>query len=181
MPKKSLYVLIAAALGALAASSEAARSEAGATARQGVVRCGGNHHLRLSGTEVHFTHYALRNFDASTAIVIDRIRVFDGPGSVVFDSAIGGLPVSENGLLGPGNNVLAPNQSAVIDSHEMVPAYLPDVRRPLQLEVEWSAPTRALSLDAITVRISHGRNATTGQMLEERGRHAVECRSISLK
>ena len=180
MLKRSLYLLVAATFAVLAVPAQAARVEGGTTASQGVMRCGGNHFLRLGGSEVHFTTYALRNFDASTAISINRMRVFDGPGNVLFDSASSTLPPSDSGLLGPGNNSLGPNQSVLFNTLDFLP-FLPDTNRPLQMEIQWSAARRVVTLDAITVRISRERNPGTGMQLEERGRHAVECSTISLK
>jgi hypothetical protein len=59
--------------------------------------------------------------------------------------------------------------------------FLAATNRPIQLELAWSSTKAALSLDAITVRISRERDPGTGAVLAERGRHAVECRSIFLK
>jgi hypothetical protein len=157
----------------------AARSEATTLARGGVMRCGGNHHLRLGGTEAHITHYPIRNFDSATGIALDRLRIFDATGTVIFDSALSGITPSD-GALGPGN-VLEPNQTVAFQTEDLLPAFLDSAHRPIQLEVQWSAPAKVLTLDAITVRLSRARNPTTGQMLEERGRHAVDCRSIMLR
>lgn len=181
MLKMHACVLLAATLGALSLPIHAAQSEAGTTARQGVVRCGGNHLLRMSGSEVGFTAYAVRNFDSLGSITIDRMRMFNGQGIPLFDSLSGGLPPSENDLIGGGQNVLGPNQSTVFYSFDMVPGFLPEGARPLQLEIQWSSPRSVVSLDAITVRITSARSTTTGAILEERGRHAIDCRSILLK
>jgi hypothetical protein len=135
----------------------------------------------MSGSEVGFTVYAVRNFDSLGSITIDRMRMFNGQGQVLFDSLTGSLPPSENGLIGPGGNVLQPNQSALFDSFDMVPGFLPESARPLQLEIQWSSSRSVITLDAITVRLTRARSATTGAILEERGRHAVDCRSILLK
>ena len=180
MLKKSAYVMVSLALCAAVAPSQAAKSETGATAREGVIRCGGNHFLRLGGTEAHFTSYPLRNFDSANGITINRMRVFDAPGNVLFDSANSGLPTSEDGIIGPGNNVIGPNQSVLFDSHDLVP-YLPVANRPIQLEIVWSAPVRVLTLDAVTVRIVRARNTAGGGLGEERSRHAIDCRSIVLR
>ena len=182
MIKSLAYVALAATLTVLVPSAEAARSEATSTARQGVIRCGGNHFLRLGGSEVHFTSYPVRNFDATGVIRIDRMRLFDGPGNVLFDSAIaGGLPQSESGIVGGASNILGPNQSVLFNTLDMPIAFQPDTNRPLQLEIEWSSPRSVLTLDAFTIRISRQRDPATGAILAERGRHAGECRSIALK
>ena len=75
---------LAAALTIGAGTAEAARGEGAATARQAVVRCGGSNFLRLAGSEVQYTSWVFRNFDASNDITIDRMRVFDANGAVHF-------------------------------------------------------------------------------------------------
>jgi len=160
-----------------AGAALADRGEGETTARQGVVKCGGNNFLRLGGTEIQFASYTLRNFDATQPIVVDRMRFFDANGNVLFDTAGGALPPAENGVLGPANNTLNPNQTAQFNSNDILP-FLAQTDRPIQLEIEWSAPRRALGLDVITIRIARQRDPATGAILAERGRHATECRSI---
>ena len=162
-----------------AGAALADREEGETTARQGVVRCGGNNFLRLGGTEIQFASYTLRNFDATQPIVVDRMRFFDANGKVLFDTAGGALPPAENGVLGPANNTLNPNQSAQFNTNDILP-FLAQTDRPIQLEIEWSARRRALGLDVITVRTARQRDPATGAMLAERGRHATGCRSILL-
>src|SRR2546423_582917 len=94
-----------------AGAALADRGKGETTARQGVVKCGGNNFLRLGGTEIQFASYTLRNFDATQPIVVDRMRFFDANGNVLFDTAGGALPLAENGVLGPANSTLNPNQT----------------------------------------------------------------------
>jgi hypothetical protein len=178
MMKKSVCVLLAAALSSFAYVAHADRSEGGATARQGTLRCGGNNFLRLGGTEIQFASWVFRNFDSTQDITLNRLRVFDANGAVLYDSATSTLPPSDEGNIGPGNNVLGPNQTAQFDSNTFLP-FLPQATRPIQLELQWSSARAALTLDGITVRISRERNPTTGMQLAERGRHALECRTIA--
>ena len=182
MVNKAIRVLLAAMLVlGVTEAAQASRSEGAATGRNGVVRCGGNNFLRLGGTEIQTASYILRNFDSTTPIVVERIRIWNANGVSLFDSVVsGGLPTFENGVLGATNNVLQPNQTAQLNTEDVV-TFQAQNDRPLQMEVQWSAAKAALSLDAITVRISRARNATTGQVGEERGRHAIDCRSIFLK
>ena len=65
---------------ALSDTTLADRDEDDVKVRSGVVRCGGNNFLRLNDTEVQFTAYNIRNFDATTAITITRMRAFDVSG-----------------------------------------------------------------------------------------------------
>lgn len=180
MLKKTASVLLAAALSTFAYSAYADRSEGADTARQGTVRCGGNNFLRLAGSEIQFTSWVFRNFNSSQGITIDRMRVFDANGATLFDSASSTLPSSEEGNIGPGNNVLGPNMTTQFNSNDFLP-FLPPPTRPVQLELQWSSAQKALTLDAVTVRVSRGRDPSTGQQIEERGRHAIECRTISTR
>lgn len=142
-------------------------------ASSGVLHCGGNNFLRLNGTEIQFTAYNIRNFDSTTPITIKRMRAFDATGIAVFDSSITGLPLAPNGLLGPNDNTLGPNQSTQLFSFDFVP-FLGQANRPIQLEIEWSAPHRVVPLDGAITRVSRGRDAA-GQQTEERGRSALAC------
>ena len=161
---------------ALSDTTLADRDEDDVKVRSGVVRCGGNNFLRLNDTEVQFTAYNIRNFDATTAITIKRMRAFDATGTAIFDSSVTGLPVAPNGLLGPTDNVLGPNQSTQLFSYDFVP-FLGQNNRPIQLEIEWTAPNRVVPLDAAITRVSRGRDAA-GEQTEERGRSALACINI---
>lgn len=164
----------------LAGISHAANVDDDTKARQGVVRCGGNNLLRLSGTEIHFTSYTLRNLSSTTPITVERLTFFDATGSVLFDSGASGFPAFENGVLGPSDTVLDPNQTAQMDTIGLLP-FLPDTQRPIQLEITWSAPERVLTLQASGVRIVRQRDPLTGAQLAERSRDASSCRTIDLR
>ncbi|MBI2990796.1 MAG: hypothetical protein HYY47_01460 [Deltaproteobacteria bacterium] len=156
-------------------------SEGETVARQGVIRCGGNHFLRLSGAEAHTTFYVLRNYNSADSISIDRMIAFEADGSVLFDSNVSGLPPTTNGILGPTDNVLQPNQTAQFDSSAIVPSFLAQTDRPIQLEIRWSAADKVLILDVSLVRLGRQRDAATGAIQVERSRMLRECTSISLR
>ena len=182
MLKASFYALLATIFSlSIVGATRADTSEGAATARQGVVRCGGTNFLRLNGAEIHSAHYILRNFDSTKPIVIERMRIFSASGGVLFDSAdLGPLPVFQNGILGPTNNTLNPNQTANFFSESILPD-LPQTNRPIQLEIEWSSNRAALTLDVSLVRISRQRDPANGNIGAERSRSIRECRSIFLK
>ena len=181
MLRTKLYAFIAVMLMAsIVEQVEAARSEADARGRTGVVRCGGNNFLRLSGTEVHTTTWSLRNLNETESIIIDRFRIFNARGVVLFDSLGGSLPSSNNGVLGPSNNMLNPNQSAHFSSDGIIP-FLALTDRGVSLEVNWSAARPALSLDVVQVRIVRERDPSTGAERAERSRFAIDCRTIFLR
>ena len=62
----------------------------------------------------------------------DGCRVWDADGDVRFDSANGGLPPTENGILGPTNSVLGPNQTAQFNSDDIIPFLQDQTQRPIQ-------------------------------------------------
>lgn len=181
MSRKYIYLLLAAVSLALAPVTVAQAGHADAQMKgvEGTVRCGGNNFLRERGTEVHFSAYVLRNY-SSNPITIDSLRFFNARGGVIFDSAVDGFPPFENGVLGPLDNVLGPNQTANLHSDDVLP-FLPGNRRPIQLEIVWSAPTPVLTLEAALVRITRARNPGTGDQGEQRASHLYECRTIKLK
>ena len=181
MLKTSFHVLLTTILSlTFAGAAYADRGEGETKARQGVVRCGGNNFLRLSGTEIHFISYTMRNFDSEQPIIIERMRFFDATGAVLFDTFGGSLPPADNGVLGPTNNALNPNQTAQYSTDAILP-FLDQAHRPIQLEIEWSADRRALTLDVLASRIVRQRDAATGAVQAERSRSATECRSIRLQ
>jgi hypothetical protein len=151
-----------------------------AKGRKGTVRCAGSHSLRLSGTEIQYASYNLRNFNSAIPITIDRMTVFTATGQVLYDSDTSGLPQFPNGVLGPSDNVLDPNQTANIDTTDFLP-FLPVNLRPIQVEIVWSAPERALLLEASMIRIARQRDPATGQELAERSRHSASCKTISVE
>lgn len=49
----------------------------------GTLACGGNHNIRRGGTEIGFTSYNFRNFNADNAITIESITIFAADGTVL--------------------------------------------------------------------------------------------------
>ena len=106
---------------------------------------------------------------------------FEADGSVLFDSNLSGLPATTNDILGPADNLLQPNQTAQFDSGNIVPSFLAQTDRPIQLEIQWSAPDKVLILDVSLVRLGRQRDPSTGSIGVERTRFLRECTSISLR
>ena len=158
----------------------AAEIDGDVRARKGTVRCAGSNSVRLSGTEIQYASYNLRNLNGDAAITIERLTVFAATGEVLFDSDVSQLPQFPNGILGPTDNVLDPNQTANIDTTDFLP-FLPDNLRPLQVEFVWSAPKQVLALDASFIRVARQRDPATGQQLAERSRSNGSCRTIRLE
>ena len=178
MERKTALILAGLALSLVSSGGpQAAEIDGDLKARAGTVRCGGSNHLRQGGTELHFTSYNLRNF-GTAPITVERLTFFDANGMVLFDSNVSGFPPFSNGVLGPSDNVLDPNQTAQLDSNDVLP-FLPESQRPLQLEVVWSAPTRVLTLGVVGVRLVRQRDPVSGAQLQERSRDAGPCRTVS--
>jgi len=158
----------------------AGESEMDLKARQGTVRCGGNHFHRQAGTELQYSSYVFRNFSSTTPITIRRLVFFNANGVVLYDSNISGFPSFSNGVLGTANQVLGANQTALLSTQGLLP-FLPEPQRPIQLEIDWAAPEKVLTLDVSTVRIAQRRDPISGQTHEDRSRFLKECRTISLR
>jgi len=180
MKSKARFILAGLALSlASIGTPRAAEVDGDLKARSGVLRCGGSNHLRVSGTEVHPTFYDLRNFNSAIPITVERLTFYDANGAVLFDSNTSGFPPFGNGVLGPADNVLDPNQTAELDSTQVLP-FLPQNQRPVQLEITWSAPQRVLTLDVVAVRVARQRDPVTGAVGEERSRSSGGCRTVSV-
>jgi len=108
------------------------------------------------------------------------MRLLDTSGALLFDSAVSGIPLSENGILGPANNTLGPDQSAHFQIENILTVPLLQNQRPIQLEIEWSSGRAALTLDVSFTRVTRRRDLA-GNVFEERGRSDRDCRSIFLK
>lgn len=152
-------------------------------ARKGTLLCGGNY-TSLTQT----ARWNIRNFNDYQSIFLDRVRFIDARGTVVYDSTTNaaGIPLTNNGLLGGLDNELESNQSSTFRSEQLVDAgFLPNLggnRRPIQVIIDWSAPTRVIGLDGSLVRRAHMVDTievSPGEFLEVRGReigrHQYDC------
>jgi hypothetical protein len=140
-----------------------------------VARCAASNYLRLSGGELSTTSLFLRNFDPVHPITITRLIIYNGPGVAIYDSKILGLPPFTNGILGPLNNTLNPNQSSTILLDAFLP-YQEELARPLQLLVESSSAPLALPLDVSAQRLARARDSSGGHLME-RSRIDGKCES----
>jgi len=146
-------------------------------AREGQVSCGGNNFLRLGGTEHQTTLWVLHNFDPTEPIIINEWKVFNATGAIIYDSAVSGLPASNNGLIGSANNTLNPHQTASFDSDVFLD-FLDQNVRPIQLVVAWSSARRAFPLNVGGAIRARERNPATGAIGAERMRSGIACESI---
>lgn len=181
MHKSILATVVGLCFAASINTAIAGESEMDLKARQGTVRCGGNQLLRQGGNEIQFTSYVLRNFSSTTPITIRRLVFFDANGGVLYDTTTSGFPAFENGVLGTANQVLGANRTALLDTIGLLPLNLPNTQRPIQLEIDWAAPEKVLTLDVSLVRIAQRRDPVSGQTHEDRSRFLKECRTISLR
>ncbi len=177
-----LFGLLLAVIPISAAFADAA--DGTARAYSGTVACGGNQVVRNGGKEFQGAVYVLRNYDPKIAIKIDRIRFFDSHG-VVTHNFTGVLPTFVNGVLGAGDPILDPNQTAQLRSWDVLGmASLPLANRPIQVKIDWSAHGKPLLLEVGLVRLARERIVKPSGAVKlgaERSRHLYECRTIRKK
>lgn len=143
--------------------------------KKGTLACVGNHDFRQGGSEINFTSYTFRNFNADTAISIDAITIFTADGM-----AVKSMP-SPDPFPPDFNNVLSLNQTANFTTRDVF-GDIPQGRprpTPLQTVVKWSATTRGAALYASAARQHRGRDPIGGGILEQRARGLLRC--VSLK
>lgn len=167
--------------------AEAAFSDQDDRAYSGTLACGGNHFNRLGGTEAQRSSYVLRNY-GDTPIRIEQMTMYDATGAVIFSADGTSLPPFRNSLLGPGDNVLMPNQTTQINTQDILgESGLGRDIRPITVKFDWAADSKTILPDFSWVRFSRARarifdpatGTTTFEYREERGRHLNNCRSIS--
>lgn len=145
----------------------------------GSVSCGGNALFRMGGTEAHRSTMILRNFSDSDSISLDRVRVYDATGALIFDSNASGMPPFVNNVLSSSDNMLNPRQSAQLNLADFIPAQGKDTR-PLQTVFDWSATEPTLTLDIVHVRTVSDYDPATGKVGRQIARNAGACRTTSL-
>jgi len=142
--------------------------------RGGTLACGGTHGFQLGGNEITFTNYNFRNFNESTTITIDSITIYDADGTVLRN-----MPAADP--FPPGfNNNLRPHQSSTLSTFDIfgnAPGTAPATTA-FQTIVQWSASARGLDLFAHMARQDLGRDAATGNLLEQRARSLFRCVTI---
>jgi hypothetical protein len=147
------------------------------SAQHGTIRCGGNHFVRLGGTELHFVNYVFRNRSMQTPISVDRIVFFDATGQMIYDTQISGFPQFSNGVLGPHSQVLAPNQTGQLDVTSFLP-YLTETQRPMQAQIHWSSPKKALPLSVDLIRLVQQLDPATRARGAEKTRDSQDCDEV---
>jgi len=136
-------------------------------ANSGIRGCGGNHFQRVSQNEDHTTSYTLRNFNISETILIMRIVIVDGNGTMLFD----GLPG------GTFKSTLGPKQSTTFNTRDVLINFLPQSDQPIQTYIQWrtASGNPAEGLRGASVRLV--RDSTTGA---EISRHQSVCTDLDL-
>ena len=152
-------------------------------ARNGRIGCGGT-----LTAQSQLSIWDIRNFSDTTAIRIDRMRIFDALGAVRFDSRSSGLPVSLNGVLGAGDDLLEPSQTVTYntDSFQQQGIVVVGMPVPFQFVIDWSASEKVAPLAGSLTRISHSLSnvfdpntgTTTSLRGPELGRAIIACRDL---
>lgn len=148
---------------------------------RGTIRCGGNYFARLVGTpeqELHYVNYVFRNRSAKGSISVDRLVFFDAMGTMIYDSRISGFPAFSNQALGPGDQLLKPNQTGQLDVSTFFSRFLDTWQRPMQLEVSWSSRDGAMPLSMDLIRLVQRVNPVTGARGAEVTRDSQDCDSF---
>lgn len=147
---------------------------------EGSVTCGGNHFNRNNGTETQRSNYVLRNVSDDGPIYLDRIRVYDAGGALIYDSDASGIPSFINNVLGNSDNTLDPRQSAQLNIDSFVPLQGRN-NRPLQTVFDWSADEPTLSMEVTHIRTVSELDPATGTVGKQYARAHSACRTTSLK
>lgn len=174
-------VLIGALVSGMAyhGNVNAAASDRARKGVEGSLTCGGAYYVRNGGTEIQRSTYVVRNVSDSGAIYLDRIRVFNAQGTILFDSDVSGIPASSNGVISPADNSLEPRQTANFAIASLIPM-LGGSSRPVQTVIDWTADEPTLTLEAVNVRTNTDYDSATGKIGRQRGRHSSACRTTHL-
>ena len=151
--------------------AQAAPIEDAMKLRAGTFACGGNHFIRVSGTEQHRSVYVISNPNPEIAVALDRVRVFDANGNVLFDFPDDPLPASVKLELGP-------YETTQINSFDVLTEELTSQDRPMQTHIEWSNLESRQGLAPSVGLVRTVRNASDGA---ERSRASAECRLIGFE
>jgi hypothetical protein len=151
--------------------AQAAPIEDAIKLRAGTFACGGNHFSRVGGTEQHRSAYVISNPNREITVALDRVRVFDANGNVLFDYPSDPLPASVKLELGP-------YETTQIHSFDILTEELSPSDRPMQTHIEWSNLESQRGLVPSVGLVRTVRNASDGS---ERSRASAECRLIGFK
>lgn len=188
MKALNLIAAGAAALMVVNGNAIAGHADGGKKAYRGTVVCGGNHFIRNGGKEMQWANYVLRNYNKNSPIQIDRIRAYSAQGVLMKDYVGTNMPAARNGVIGSGDNVIDPFQTAHVRTLDILGNQgLSLADRPIQVRINWSAAQPVKLLESSLVRIARERivqtdpntGAQTIKYGAERGRHLYECRTIS--
>ena len=123
-------------------------------AKSGRIVCGGFYKLDLS----HRSRWVLRNDNEKRNINIDRIRLYNKRGDLKLDTLIdpynpsAGIWPDINGILGPGQSILAAHQTALYRSEDL-PAFSSSGPGNVQAVLDWSADKRVIPPAITLVRL----------------------------
>jgi len=178
MKHARLIAALAVALaGAPLALARAAAIDDDTHARSGTLGCGGNHMQAVGDNPRQVTWWVFRNYSDDIPVHVDRYRIYDALGGLIFDSDASGMPPSANS--NPAN-LVGPNQSVQLSSQQLT-SVIPGLYtatgndsslRPLTLKVDWHADRKVLLLEGRWVRQSYN-NAGSPY-----ARFGYDCRQI---
>jgi len=124
-------------------------------ANSGSIVCGGFY--KRDGS--HRARWIIRNDNEKANINIDRIRLYNKIGDLKLDTLIdpynpsAGMLPDKNGILGPGQSVLAAHQTARYRSEELPPFSSMSGPGNIQAVLDWSADKRVIPPAITLVRL----------------------------
>ena len=133
-------------------------------AKSGRIVCGGFYKQDLSQR----ARWILRNENEEENINLDRIRLYNKTGDLKLDTLLldpnnpsAGLPSDKNGILGPGQSVLAAHQTARYRSED-IPPLSSNLSGPGNVMVvfDWSADKRVIPPAVTLVRLNYDYSGT---------------------
>ena len=124
-------------------------------AKSGRIVCGGFYNRDDS----HRSRWVIRNVNEKANINIDRIRLYNKTGDLKLDTLIdpynpsAGMLPDKNGILGPGQSILAAHQTALYRSEDLSPFSSMSGPGNVQAVLDWSADKRVIPPAVTLVRM----------------------------
>jgi len=168
--KLFLVVYCGFVLSMVSGFSFATSSDASKKARGGTVICSGNFNT-ASNTR---GRWILHNISQTKSLNLDRMRVYNATGALIYDSNVNGPAPSSTGvafgLIGPLQTIMFRTETLVTAG--LLPGNLPSTERPTKTIFDWSSHSGARMLTPYVLLTRPGPGSA---------RHARDCRSVSFR
>ena len=133
--------------------------------------CSGHSRIDPSGNVVTSSNWVFRNYDAEHAIRIDRIRIYDNGGYLLYEA---NPPLSSSNGVDPAH--VMPHGTISFHSSQLIGDTHPQPDNPIQFILDWSAveELNVISLDGFVVRINRNPDGSTAAMF------SFDCRTSDI-